>query len=48
MKRVVGFGLLCAAIGMLVVLLLANKLICIILIAIGMLLGYNLFCGCGK
>jgi hypothetical protein len=44
MKRMIGFILFWIAIGMLLMLFIHNMLIGMILIAVLLLLGYNLFC----
>lgn len=44
MKRCIGFILFWIAVGMLLMLLIHNTLIGLILIAVLLLLGYNLFC----
>jgi 4-hydroxybenzoate polyprenyltransferase len=43
-KRLVGFALLCIAVGMLLMLLIHNLLIGLFLMGIFLLVGYNLFC----
>ncbi len=47
MKRIIGFGLFCFSMGMLVMLVIHNRLIGFILIAACMLAGYYIFsCDC--
>ena len=47
MKRILGICCFAAALGILLDLLIGNTLVAIVLIALLLLLGYNLFsCGC--
>ncbi len=44
MKRVAGLACFCSACGMTIVLFLPNTFVCVLLILILLLIGYNLFC----
>ena len=44
MKRVCGFALFFVAVGMILLLLIANEMIGILLICACLVIGYNLFC----
>ncbi|MBU9726640.1 MULTISPECIES: hypothetical protein [Diplocloster] len=44
MRRMIGFILFWMGIGMLVMLLLASRLLGLLLVALFLILGYNLFC----
>lgn len=43
MKRVIGFGMLCGGCGLVIAIILP-KILCAILTAVFVLVGYNLFC----
>lgn len=44
LKRVIGFGLFCFAMGMLFMMILSNEFVGFVIIALSLLIGYNLFC----